>query len=155
MKSQFYANGELNDSKIIEALNEAKEMYENGELVEVKDLLVGIVSAIDQLEKHYEIEESAFPEAKQMAEIAEKSSEPTRALIRSAMASTLMKEILEAAEDGKNYISWGYEDWRLSAPDLAGVDESLEQEVFDEIIDEIQEKGYFIDAHLGTMKICW
>ena len=55
MKSKFYANGELKDEKILEALAQAKEMYENGEIVETRDLLAEIIKSIDQFEKNYEV----------------------------------------------------------------------------------------------------
>ena len=55
MKSKFYAGGELKDQEIIEALAQAKEMYENGEIVETRDLLAEIIKSIDQFEKNYEV----------------------------------------------------------------------------------------------------
>jgi hypothetical protein len=48
-KNRFISsNGaELDDEKIVEALTQAAEDYENGELVEVRDLLKEIIDAID------------------------------------------------------------------------------------------------------------
>ena len=155
MKSKFYANVELQDEKVIEALVEAKEMYENGEIVETRDLLAEIVKAIELFEKNYEAEEKAFPEAKKMVEIAEKSKDPTRGLIKKKMSESILEAIKKASEEGDRFVYWGYGFWCVDGDDLADIDPGLEQEVFDEIIDELQEKGYFIDAHLGAMKICW
>ena len=45
--SKYYRNGTLNDKKIAEDLRIMAEMYENGELVEVRDLALDIVNAID------------------------------------------------------------------------------------------------------------
>lgn len=50
VKMRFIKRGELEDKKIIAALRQAAEDYENGELVEVRDLLVEIVNAIDEFE---------------------------------------------------------------------------------------------------------
>ena len=47
---RFYKNGELEDKKIVEALRKAADAYENGELIEVRDLLQDIVDAIDEFE---------------------------------------------------------------------------------------------------------
>ena len=55
MKSKFYANGELKDKEIVEALAEAKETYENGKIIETRDLIAAIVKSIDQFEKNYEV----------------------------------------------------------------------------------------------------
>lgn len=155
MKSQFYANGELNDSKIIEALNEALCCYENGELLEARETLADIVKAIDEFDRSYRMTEKSFPEAKEMAALTEKTNAPTKALIKEKMSESILKEIKEAADEGNRYIYWGYEDWRLCVPGLVGVDESLEQETFEELMEELQNKGYAIDSHIGTVKICW
>ena len=96
-----------------------------------------------------------IPSAKETAEITEKANGPTKALIKEKMSESILKEIKEAAEDGENCVCWGYEDWRLCAPDIVGVDESLEQEVFEELMEELQNKGYAIDSHIGTLKIYW
>lgn len=45
---KFYKNGVLQDTKIIEALKQAVVDYENGELIEVRDLLEEIINAIDE-----------------------------------------------------------------------------------------------------------
>ena len=50
MANRFFANGELKDRKIAAALKQAAEDYENGEIAEVRDLLVDIVNAIDEWE---------------------------------------------------------------------------------------------------------
>lgn len=47
---KFYKNGELEDKKIEAALRKAADDYENGEIAEVRDLLVDIVNAIDEWE---------------------------------------------------------------------------------------------------------
>lgn len=46
----FIVNGELQDWKIVNALRLAAENYENGELLEVRDVLVDIVNAINAFE---------------------------------------------------------------------------------------------------------
>lgn len=48
--SKFFKNGELQDKKIVAALHQAAEDYENGEIVEVKDTLVEIINAITDFE---------------------------------------------------------------------------------------------------------
>lgn len=45
---RFYKNGELKDKKIVEALRKAADWYEDGAIVEVRDLLQDIVDAIDE-----------------------------------------------------------------------------------------------------------
>ena len=52
--SKFFKKGELQDKKIIAALQQAADDYENGEIAEVRDLLVEIVKAIDEFDKNYE-----------------------------------------------------------------------------------------------------
>lgn len=47
---RFFKNGELEDKKIIAALHQAAEDYENGELIEVRDLLLEIINAIDNFD---------------------------------------------------------------------------------------------------------
>ena len=96
-----------------------------------------------------------IPAAKEMAEITEKANGPTKALIKEKMSESILKEIKEAADEGYHYIYWGYEDWRLYVPGLVGVDESLEQETFEEIVEELQNKGYALDSHIGMLKIWW
>ena len=54
MTSRFFQNGELKDAKIVDALRQAATQYENGEIVEVYDTLIDIVSAIDDYDKHTE-----------------------------------------------------------------------------------------------------
>jgi hypothetical protein len=51
---RFYKNGKLEDKKIASALRQAAEQYENGELIEVRDLLQDIVDAIDEFESDQE-----------------------------------------------------------------------------------------------------
>ncbi len=48
--AKFLKNGELDDKKIIDALRKATIDYENGELIEVRDLLLEIVNAIDEFD---------------------------------------------------------------------------------------------------------
>lgn len=45
---RFYKKGKLEDKKIEMALRGAADSYANGELIEVRDLLSEIVSAIDE-----------------------------------------------------------------------------------------------------------
>ena len=45
---RFFKNGELKDKKIVAALQQAAKNYENGEIIEVRDLLAEIVYAIDE-----------------------------------------------------------------------------------------------------------
>jgi hypothetical protein len=52
--NKFFKNGELKDKKIVEALHKAADDYENGEIVEVKDVLVEIINAITDFEQEYE-----------------------------------------------------------------------------------------------------
>ena len=51
---RFFKNGKLEDKKIQTALRKAADDYENGELIEVRDLLLEIINAIDE---YAEIEE--------------------------------------------------------------------------------------------------
>lgn len=50
METRFYSDGELNDKAIEAALRNAATMYENGEIVEVRDLLIEIVNSIDEFD---------------------------------------------------------------------------------------------------------
>lgn len=52
--SKFYRNGELEDKKIIAALEQAAKDYENGEIAEVKEVLIEIINAITEFEQDYE-----------------------------------------------------------------------------------------------------
>ena len=47
MNMTFFKNGQLEDKKIVAALRKAADDYENGELIEVRDLLFEIINAID------------------------------------------------------------------------------------------------------------
>ena len=47
---RFLKNGELEDKKIVDALRKAADDYENGEIIEVRDLLQDIVDAINEFE---------------------------------------------------------------------------------------------------------
>ena len=49
--NRFFKKGELQDKKIVAALHQAAQDYENGELVEVKDLLIEIINAITDFEQ--------------------------------------------------------------------------------------------------------
>ena len=51
---RFLKNGELEDKKIVAALRKAADDYENGALIEVRDLLLDIVDAIDEFERSME-----------------------------------------------------------------------------------------------------
>jgi hypothetical protein len=53
--SKFYKKGELQDKKIIAALHQAAEDYENGEIAEVKGVLIDIINAITDFEEDYEV----------------------------------------------------------------------------------------------------
>ena len=50
MKSRFFKKGELKDKEIVAALHKAAEDYENGEIIEVKDVLVDIINSITDSE---------------------------------------------------------------------------------------------------------
>ena len=45
---RFYRNGKLKDVEIELSLRRAADMYANGELIEVRDLLADVVNAIDE-----------------------------------------------------------------------------------------------------------
>ena len=47
---RFIRNGQLQDDKISAALQQASKDYRNGEIAEVRDLLLEIVAAIDEWE---------------------------------------------------------------------------------------------------------
>ena len=48
--NKFFNKGNLQDKKIVEALHKAAEDYENGEIIEVKDVLIEIINAITDFE---------------------------------------------------------------------------------------------------------
>lgn len=50
MGNRFFSNGVLKDKKITAALKQAAKDYENGEIAEVRDLLLEIAAAIDEWE---------------------------------------------------------------------------------------------------------
>ena len=52
---KFLKHGELQDIEIINALKEAAYNYEYGEILEVRDVLVEIVRAIDEYAYDYSI----------------------------------------------------------------------------------------------------
>lgn len=52
---RFFKNGELQDKEIVAALQQAAKNYENGEIDEVRDLLVEIVNDIDEFADEYEL----------------------------------------------------------------------------------------------------
>ena len=54
MTTTFYKNGKLKDKEITSALRQVVDQYENGELIEVRDLLQDIVDAIDEFESDQE-----------------------------------------------------------------------------------------------------
>lgn len=51
---RFFKNGQLKDKEIVKALQQAAVDYDNGEIAEVRDLLVDIVQAIDEFDNQYE-----------------------------------------------------------------------------------------------------
>lgn len=53
--SKFFKKGELQDKKIAAALRQAAEDYENGEIEEVKGVLIDIINAITDFEQEYEV----------------------------------------------------------------------------------------------------
>jgi len=53
--SKFFKKGELQDKKIAAALRQAAEDYENGEIAEVKGVLIDIINAISDFEQNYEV----------------------------------------------------------------------------------------------------
>ena len=48
MSNRFWIAGELQDAKIVAALKQAAEDFENGEIVEVDDCLIEIHEAIQK-----------------------------------------------------------------------------------------------------------
>lgn len=48
--NKFFKKGKLQDKKIVAALHQAAEDYENGEIIEVKDVLIEIINAITDFE---------------------------------------------------------------------------------------------------------
>lgn len=55
MENKYFKYGELQDQKITEDLLKAAENYENGEIIEVRDMLEDILSAIKEWEYDYYI----------------------------------------------------------------------------------------------------
>lgn len=49
--SKFFKKGELQDKQIVDALRQAAEDYENGEIAEVQGVLFEIVDAITEWEE--------------------------------------------------------------------------------------------------------
>lgn len=49
---KFIKNGKLEDKRIAMALHNAATDYENGELIEVRDLLLDIIGAIDEFDSN-------------------------------------------------------------------------------------------------------
>lgn len=45
---RFFKKGKLEDKKIEAALHKAADDYANGEIIEVRDLLLEIINAIDE-----------------------------------------------------------------------------------------------------------
>ena len=52
--SKFFKKGQLQDKKIAAALRQAAEDYENGEILEVKCVLIDIINAITDFEAEEE-----------------------------------------------------------------------------------------------------
>lgn len=48
--AKYFKNGELKDKEIVDALRQAASQYENGEIIEVKDILIDIIEAIGEFE---------------------------------------------------------------------------------------------------------
>lgn len=55
---RFYKHGELDDERIVAALQRAARDYENGAIIEVRDALAEIVGAIDEFTNEYERKEN-------------------------------------------------------------------------------------------------
>ena len=51
---RFFKRGELQDLNIIDALHQAAFDWENGEIAEVKDTMLDIISAIREFERTVE-----------------------------------------------------------------------------------------------------
>lgn len=54
METKYYKKGKLKDKLIASALRDAALMYENGEIVEVRDILLEIAESIDEFERYTE-----------------------------------------------------------------------------------------------------
>lgn len=54
MEMTFFKNGELKDKEIVEALKQAAIDYENGEVAEIRDLLVDIVQSINEFDDQFD-----------------------------------------------------------------------------------------------------
>lgn len=54
METTFYKKGELKDKEIVAALKQAAVDYENGEIAEVRDLLLDIIQSIDEFDSDFE-----------------------------------------------------------------------------------------------------
>lgn len=54
METAFYKKGELKDKEIVAALKQAAVDYENGEISEVRDLLLDIIQSIDEFDRDLE-----------------------------------------------------------------------------------------------------
>ena len=54
MEVRFFKNGSLKDKEIVKALQQAAVDYDNGEIAEVRDLLLDIVQAIDEFDNQYD-----------------------------------------------------------------------------------------------------
>lgn len=52
MEEKFYneETGELNDAEIVKTLRQAADDYENGEVEEVRDVLIEIINAIEDFD---------------------------------------------------------------------------------------------------------
>lgn len=48
--NKFIKHGSLQDQKIIDTLHQSAKDYENGEILEVKDVLIDIINAITEFE---------------------------------------------------------------------------------------------------------
>lgn len=54
--NSFFKKGQLQDKKIIDALKRAAEGYENGEIIETRDVLIEIINAIADFDQAQEQE---------------------------------------------------------------------------------------------------
>ena len=54
MTVKFFKKGELQDQQIVDTLHQAAFDWENGEIAEVKDTLLDIISAIRRFERKVE-----------------------------------------------------------------------------------------------------
>jgi len=56
--NEYYNGKELSDDKIVEAIRQAADDYEDGAILEAKETLMVIIDAIDDFEDNYDDDES-------------------------------------------------------------------------------------------------